>query len=172
MKTIQFGSFPSLGYGQSMPASETVPFLHLLRSQRSYDFFGHWLARRRGPSLPLRSDIDPVDLKPWMGNVTLIETRRPQAGYHIRVWPTRVAEFSGADFHNRPLDAVRPRNLAEKLSAWCDEAVSEGQPVAGHCSLSGTLSDAVFEVVVMPLSRNGETADMVLGGLFPLEFVT
>ena len=102
--------------------------------------------------------------------MALIEARGLDSGYHIRLWPTRVAEFAGADFHNRPLDAVRPRDFAEKLGAWWDEAVSEMYPVAGHCALSGTLSDTVFEVVAMPVSKNGRTADMVLGGLFPFEF--
>src|SRR5215470_6786814 len=62
--------------------------------QTLYDY---WNTRRGAKSMPSRSDIDPVDLKPMLPNLILIDVVPDPRRYVYRLVGTREVEMRGTD---------------------------------------------------------------------------
>lgn len=52
------------------------------RLQSLYDYLH---SKMHGDDLPARADIDPLEMKPWLGNLMLIEFHDDVADYQIRL---------------------------------------------------------------------------------------
>ncbi len=123
--------------------------------------FSYWLSRRGQRHVPLRTDIDPGDIRDLLPNIVMVDIEAPFR-VRYRLVGTKVVDFNRLDFTGRYLDELRwdvdgrytraYRLLAEArqptfgIDAW---------PLAG--SMTGR-----SEVVMLPLSTDGERVDRCL----------
>lgn len=92
------------------PTPETFSFSPLLDPRESgsaklirlYDW---WLEQRNGAAIPAWSTIDVVDLKEWMGWLTVYGILPNQSDAKFRLVGTRFAETAGLDLTGKMLSA-------------------------------------------------------------------
>jgi len=149
------------------PRTTSLEFLQRCRPATA-DFYGYWDAKRRGRAMPARADIDPLEMKEWLPGVALVEVRRdPHSPYghtlHYRLIGTRPTKLRGREVTGM---SVELGYFGASLEAALENyrlVIEEKTPVYDwdHTpSPDGLAREA--ETLLLPLSSDGATVDMVL----------
>lgn len=123
----------------------------------------NWRGARRMPS---RTDFQPEDLRYLLGNLFLLDVV-PQADalprLRYRLFGSNVAQYRGYDLTGRFLDQHPDASFAAAASQAYAPVLAACRPLwADVNGLSATGEVFRFEALVLPLSSDGETVDMVL----------
>lgn len=134
----------------------------------------YWQGKCTDRPMPRRADIDPVEMRRWLPGTFLADvhfdsgTGRP-ADIHFRVAGTQVGDLYGMELTNRKLSEVDMDGFRYQGFANYRDAIEQRQP---KYSLSRYVGDDGkphrYEMLLMPLSRDGRACDMLLGVMMPL----
>jgi hypothetical protein len=126
--------------------------------------YDYWLARRGDRRMPSRRDIDPVDLPRQLPNLMLIDVEQPGPHLRYRLIGTRVVEASaenrtGEYFDNVAFFAKNPVVMQQYL-----RVVETGMPVLSLEPFKNFVSGSDYQAerLLLPLSSDGQTVDMLL----------
>ena len=129
--------------------------------------FEYWESRRYGRDMPLRPDIDVLDLGPWLGNLMLIDVLDDGREFRYRVYGSILAQYYGRDLTGKTTEEVRPeaRDLVRQeyravLADRLPSLVQRDRQVKHRTMRVAKL--------VLPLSSDGAALDMLLVGSYPL----
>lgn len=144
------------------------------RTQELQRAFVYWKDKCAGRAMPLRADIDPVEMRTWLAGTFLADVHfdgkngRPE-DIQFRVAGAQVADLYGMELTNRKLSEVDMDGFRHEGFANYMDAVAQQQP---KYSLSRYVGDDGkahrYEMLLMPLSRAGGVCDMLLGVMMPL----
>ena len=134
----------------------------------------YWQGKCSDRPMPSRADIDPVEMRRWLPGTFLADvffepaTGRP-TDILFRVAGTRVGDLYGMELTNRKLSEVDMDGFRYHAFANYRDAIEQQQP---KYSLSRYVDDDGkphrYELLLMPLSRDGRACDMLLGVMMPL----
>ena len=149
------------------PRTTALDFLERCRPSTAA-FYRYWDGKRRGRHMPSRADIDPLEMKSWLAGTALIDVKRDPAAperYELRyrLIGTQPTKLRGRDvtgmlvtigFFGANLDAALEnyRLVIEEKTLVYDW---DRTPSADGFAREG-------ETLLLPLSADGETVDMVL----------
>ena len=88
---------------------------------RFLDLVRHWDSKRAGRPLPLRADIDPLDLRTHLGSLNLIECLPGYEDFRYRLIGTKITEAYGRDSTGRTVRELYAESDVEYrdfLLAW------------------------------------------------------
>lgn len=122
----------------------------------------YWEAKCRGRRMPSRADIDPVDLKPHLPHITLVDVVADDRRYVYRLIGTREVELRGYDPTGRSvLDAYFAASVEAALANY-DAARDTRAPhyVADPYQVVDRYIGE--EDLFLPLSNDGETVNMIM----------
>ncbi len=131
--------------------------------RRAYEY---WLSLRPAPDLlPGRQHVDPVDIPGLLPNIWLIDIEGPPRIYRYRLVGTAIAAAMRGDCTGKTLqELMEGKPLADTLERM-DRIVETGQPdrrVGPPLVKVENRFDRI-ERIYLPLARNGEVIDMMLG---------
>jgi hypothetical protein len=137
----------------------------LLRSLYEY-----WDGVRGGRRMPARADIDPVEIPKVLPYIIMYNVA-PGGGFTIRLVGEEVQQFVGRNTTGQPAGACMAPPAAalmiEILAAVATERAPKFRAGKAHWHKAKSYRD--FEACFLPLSSDGETVDVILGGIrFPL----
>lgn len=149
------------------PRTTSLDFLGRCRPATAA-FYRYWKAKCGTRAMPSRADIDPLEMRPWLPGVALIEVNRMPAeasGYELRyrLIGTRPTELRGREVTGL---TVRQGYFGASLEAALENyrlVVEEKRLVYDwdHTpSQSGFAREG--ETLLLPLSSDGDTVDMVV----------
>ncbi len=118
--------------------------------------------------MPSRGDIDPLDLGGLLGNLALVTVRDESPRFVYRVWPSNMVSYLGTEYQNKAVEDLQPTDYAAAVRSWYEQVVASRLPLHVRWRVTTQWIDAVFEVIVLPLSSDGEVVNMLLSGAFPL----
>jgi len=130
--------------------------------QRLLDY---WNDKRAGRKAPARADIDPADipaLLPWIGLGEIVEDP-PRV--RARLLGSEVESLYGVTFHGQYLDQEDMNDHRVEILKEYATAIRTMEPVVGQWEF--TKHDGrhiAYERIILPLSSDGETVDMLLAG--------
>jgi hypothetical protein len=152
--------------------TETPPF----KEPKLGDLFAFWQARRRGAQYPDRADFDPVDMRPWLGHLMLVELAEGRWIY--RLYGTYFVETFRREMTGKAIDELPPEQ-AKMLQEEYDRVRLDAAPVVRTYSALfefGTLDgrkswqlDQTWERVSLPLSdrtKGDDSVRLVLVGAY------
>ena len=131
-------------------------------------FYGYWAQKRGQRRFPGRLALDPIEFRYVLGDVVLIDARRPGADggslwdFRYRLIGARIAARDGYDMTGKSLDDLPEPEYRERIRSTWTEVCETGCP-AHHIRdllLDGRVRR--YEVVVLPLAANGEDIDMLV----------
>lgn len=138
------------------------PFLESC-DPRIASLYCYWMAKRAGRGMPSRADIDPIEMKQWLGRLALIDVAEEPEGLRWRLIGSELTIESGVDPTGKRVDEVSYLgDSAVAYSALTDFAV-RGVPRYRNDPL--TASTGWFrstERLYLPLSNDGKCVDMIL----------
>lgn len=125
--------------------------------------YRYWDARRGDRLMPARGDLDPLDMKPFLPGLLLVDVVPDDRLYVYRLVGTREVELRGKD----------PTGLAVVDNAFCadpshalrnyDQVVLSRAPwVDTTPHLSVDRQKLSLESIFLPLSSNGVEVDKIL----------
>jgi hypothetical protein len=128
-----------------------------------------WDARRRGREMPARADFDPLDLKYCIGHLSLIDVAGDPPRYRFRLHASTVAQSIGFDLTGKSLDAMPDAEYRRMVADHYNEVLAARKPVAKYRNRQMT-DQHIWncEVLVLPLSADGKTIDMLMSGFVRL----
>ncbi len=118
--------------------------------------------------MPARADIDPLDLGGLLGNIALVLVRTEPPGFVYRVWPSNMVSYLGNEYQNKTVKDLQPPDYASAVEGWYEQVVASRRPLHARQRVITPWIDAIFEVIVLPLSNDGQTVNMLLSGAYPL----
>lgn len=125
------------------------------------DFFRLWCERRGERDCPSRADFTPVELKRWLPHVVLLDYLPEKKDCRIRLVGTAIAEL----FPRDPTGMlIRDLHNGDQTMLGLQAVIDWRIPIMAK-DLSIEWADRsyrIFDSVNLPLSRTGETIDMIL----------
>jgi hypothetical protein len=149
------------------PRTTTLDFLRRCRPSTAA-FYRYWDEKRDGRLMPSRTDIDPLEMKPWLAGTALIDVTREASapnGYELRyrLVGTRPTMLRGQDVTGMLVTiGYHGANLEAALENY--RLVIEGKTLVFDWdrtpSTDGFAREA--ETLLLPLSSDSEHVNMVL----------
>lgn len=124
-----------------------------------------WDGKRAGRDWPLRADLDPLEFWFAVGYVSLIDVRPAESGrrrYYFRLDGTRQVDLFGVDFTGKYLDQVYDAESLPLAEESYGTTVEQGKPQYHVRQVDFHGRPIQYEVVILPLSRDGTGVDMLM----------
>jgi hypothetical protein len=132
-----------------------------------------WASKRRENALPCRSDFTDEDLRPWFGNLLMVDVVEGPHRFRFRLMGTSLVdaasrELTGKFFDEADISGYEPDVLDDYA-----EAVRTRSPVCKTRRYNpnpGSFMDhwRVYERLLLPLARDGKAIDRILGCSYPM----
>lgn len=131
--------------------------------QHLYDY---WRQKRGTRALPARRDLDPVEIPSILPNVILLDVVSETQRMRARVVGTKVVGWYGSDYTGKYLDEIDFGDQRDQVLSDYRACLSSAKPQLEFRQFR-TDSDILIrmERVILPLSDDGETVNMLLSGL-------
>lgn len=137
-------------------------FRQRIRHPELLRLYDYWDKRRNGRRFPSRADIDPLDLKFVLGNVTLVDVLHDPLRFRFRLTGSLFTQRMGLDLAGKFVDDIPDIPYREKVQAIFSKMAESGEP---SISLNERIIEGEphkFEVLRLPLSEDGSTVTMLL----------
>jgi hypothetical protein len=163
-------------------SNDLAPLRPDLTDPRLAALYAYWDGKRAGRAMPVRGDIDPLEMRPWLGNLLLIDAL-PDGRFVYRLYGTRFVDSFGLDMTGRSVDEL-PADQRDRVRSDYEAVRSTAQPRArlytalfdsspsGLRPATATTIRApqvvTWERLVLPLGDSAQTVAMLLVGAYPL----
>lgn len=131
-------------------------------SLRTAAIYRYWSKKKCGRKLPGRQDIDPLEMKPWLPGLVLVDVTLPRRIVY-RVVGTAVCQHRGFDPTGRPVEEGLYGNQRDEVLENYRLAIDEESIVYDYDSTpsrSGLAREV--ETLFLPLSNGGERVEQIL----------
>jgi hypothetical protein len=152
-----------------MPGAEQPTFFSIdpdlsFDDPRLHEFVRYWESKRRDGRLPSRADIDPIELKPFLGNIFMLDVVGDQKRFRYRLVGTKIVARVGRDSTGKfQEEAYSPEQAAENNALYrliCETK----KPVRNFGVINWVNRKFLrYEIANMPLADDGETVNIILG---------
>lgn len=131
-------------------------------------FMAYWQSKRRDGRLPLRADIDPIDIPKLLPNVLLIDViGHPAYDFHYRLLGTAIAAVDGVDYTGSLLSEMVPSTEAFH-HIWQHHLDAAAGVVALRRDSMRWVRDNSrdhidYVILLLPLRRGGDEIETLIG---------
>jgi hypothetical protein len=134
----------------------------------------YWDKQRGERAMPARGDLDPVDLKSYLGWIAMLDALPGFEDFRYRLVGTRIADYFPTDGTGQTIrQAFAPfgNDAATAVLALHQQVARDRRPLylSGTLDLSGPLGRPdgarfAYESLVLPLSDDGTTTNKLMVG--------
>ncbi len=143
----------------------------LTHDPRLLALFRLWQSKRQGRLAPARADFSTEELRPWLGNIILLDVVDGGKDFHYRLFGSVVAREAGFDMTGKMLShyPIKSRlpflfEVHRELVRRACPALTEHNPAVPNVRRRRRL--------LLPFSRDGKTIDMTLSANYAIDVVT
>jgi hypothetical protein len=131
---------------------------------RLYDY---WTGKRAGRDFPARRDIDPLELGGLLPHVFLIDVLDGPPYFRFRLSGTGVDDIHGQNLTGKSPRDIKTVEIAAAVETQYRQAVADRRPRCDHVTLlAADQSYWHFERLILPLSDDGTTINMLFCGIY------
>jgi hypothetical protein len=125
------------------------------------ELYGLWNAKRGSRQMPSRADFTPADLRPWLGDMHLLEAIDGGRDFLYLVYGTSIGRHHDVEMTRRRVSdwpeemrARAMRTYGKVMEGACPYLVRQNEATHGRLRSNHRL--------VLPLSRDGRIVDHIL----------
>ena len=112
--------------------------------------------------MPSRGDIDPAEIADLLPNVILIDVKHDPLDFRYRLIGTVIDAHMNEPMTGRWMSAIPHQRAPSRIWSACKRVVDERIAHSSDVPYVGPMKDfVVSEDILMPLSVNDETVDMI-----------
>nr|WP_298685506.1 PAS domain-containing protein [uncultured Dongia sp.] len=130
---------------------------------RTKAVYAYWDSKRAGRRMPARRDIDPVEMKPWLTGIQLVDVSHNPRRLVYRLVGDLDVSFRGYNPTGRTVEECSVGFSAEESLRNYDIVITERRPVydwSDYVSQSGYMRSQ--EGLLLPLSDDDDLVNMVM----------
>lgn len=125
--------------------------------------FEYWNDKRAGHKLPLRADIDPSDLRPYLPTIMIVEVLHEPLRFRYRLVGTQEVEAAGGDPTGRKVGEQEFAGDGAAMHGHLDYVATSGSFLYDREPISiGEGQYVRMERLFLPLSHDHETVSQIL----------
>jgi hypothetical protein len=130
------------------------------------ELYRYWLSARRDRRFPARADLDPLQMRGVLGNLSLTEVHRAPLRFRLRLVGTNQVARLGFDPTGLWVDEMPTPEYARLLVDRMELIVQRQSPliVRNRQLMDSRWYD--YETLWLPLAADGETIDMLVACQF------
>lgn len=151
------------------PAVDTKPPPRFFTGGNSwpelYRLAALWHGKRRGRFMPARSDLDPIELKPWAGWLSLVRVLDGGENFVFVVHGTHAGWVTGLALQGRTTEALPPSARLPVVESYRLACHLRRPLFSAMIARDDLHRRVVLERAILPLSADGVTVDRLLVGL-------
>lgn len=129
-------------------------------NQKLKELLALWQEKRGGKALPSRGDLPVSILRPWLGNLALIDLTG--AAPYFRLCGTSLHARFGGEMTGQKLDAVTDAYCRRALLSCIEKAQQTRNPAPAVHQVSAGHDRTTFHELCLPLGYDGKNADTML----------
>jgi hypothetical protein len=128
--------------------------------------YSDWKDSCRGRPLPSRSDFDVLEFRYVVGKLSLVDVTYNPLRFRFRLHATGVAQRVGYELTGKDLDEL-PAPAAREIARQHFVAVVEQRTPIVQMRERQVVDASLkqCEVLMLPLSRDGEAVDMIMSAI-------
>ncbi|MET4699918.1 hypothetical protein ABIE65_002955 [Constrictibacter sp. MBR-5] len=127
--------------------------------RRLYDY---WYQRCVGDRLPGRSIVDPLAMRGWLGNITLIDVHPSPPRFTFRLCGSSMVERIGLDPTGADLSAIPDADYRVRIETIFARMVETREPSVSRNRRRIASRAYDFEVLRLPLADDGHSVSTLL----------
>jgi hypothetical protein len=138
-----------------------------IRDSRLLGLFHYWHGKCQGRVMPARRDIDPIEMKRWLGNLLLVEFPPDPMQYRIRLDGVNLVDFYSGSREGKGVEAMTSEEERRIVLPQYMTVLEQKQPAyyeAQFVTSEGIVTSQ--RKLLLPLSEDGQRVNMVLGGIY------
>ena len=126
--------------------------------------FKLWDGKRAGRTYPARSDFDPLELRPWLGRISLLDVLPgPPMDFRYRLCGSQTVAQYGLDLTGKRFSEACYIGTPAEAQAAMSELVRIGRVRYRNDPVGDVRGFASMrERIYLPLAEDGKTIDMIL----------
>jgi hypothetical protein len=157
-------------HGAGAPVVIWTPGQEQLRSEPPRHVLAHWSKRAAGSRLPGYREVDPLDLRPALGYVLLLDVVEDGRDFRYRLFGSAISSVSGFDLTGKLL-SEHPASayVAEFSIAVGRAAVRRREPIYTVRRPVGAQDTSLWERLVLPLVDDEDRVVRLLVVATPLD---
>lgn len=157
-------------HGASGPNLVWTPLIDQIEQGTLKFLLGYWSRLALSGAIPLASQIDPIEMRPALGYVMLLEVVDGGHDFRYRVFGTEIATVSEFDMTGRLLSEHQASAyIVEFAIAAYRAAFVRRDPVLTEHWPSRTRHTASWQRLVLPLANSSGAVVRFLAGTVPLD---
>jgi len=122
----------------------------------------YWRGKAGPGRLPGRGDLDPLDMKPALGNMVMIDVHRAPLRFRYRLHGASLVLRDGFDMTGKWLEEHPEPELRARIQSSWSRAAEQRKIVHGFRDCFADLRRRRYEVLILPLADDGRTVDKLL----------
>lgn len=140
-----------------------------MKHKTIHTLFDYWNAIRAGRPAPLRSEIQPGEIRSILPNVFILEREKDES-YRFRLAGTGLCSIYGMEFRNHNLLSMWQGECVASLRNTLDEVTRNAAvSVIEYTASTSAEREATFEMILMPLAQENGVITRVLGAAVPID---
>lgn len=130
------------------------------------DLYGYWLAKKRQRLAPARKDVDPAEIRHLLPHLFMVDVEKQPRRFRFRLVGTAIVSSFGLDITGRYLEEISFSDQAPSVLSHYVAVASTGEPSCDQVHFTrGGGRYLAYERLILPLSSDGTTVDILLGGI-------
>jgi hypothetical protein len=126
----------------------------------------YWQAKKGERLAPARVDLDPIEIPALMPHLMLLDVEPDTRRVRFRLMGTAITNGLGRDLTGRYLDELPLNKIQRAMHAEYQRVAQSAAPACSTWEYTREDGRHVrLERIVLPLSTDGATIDMMLGGI-------
>jgi hypothetical protein len=131
----------------------------------------HWQSRAVGGALPGKDIVDPLALRPWLGQLLLVDVLNSGRDFAYRLYGTNVAETFGEDMTGRSPQGFPPHHVQIIVEPYRAVA-SDGRPRrTAHIMTIRDRKFAAWERIILPIAGTDAKVAQLLVALHRVRLI-
>jgi hypothetical protein len=129
--------------------------------------YGYWSGKCAGRAMPARADIDPLEMREWLGNLLLVEFFGSVERYRVRIDGTNLIASAGGDRTGKGSETLTSDEERALVMNQYRPVVEHGQTAYFETQFINSEGRFLREQkLLLPLSIDGVAVNMVLAGIY------
>ncbi len=138
--------------------------------ERLLGLFRLWESKRGDRALPARADLRPEELKPWLGNLIVLDVIDGGRDFRYRLVGVNVVRQAGFDMTGKLLSEYPIKDVLPYFLATHREVVRLAVPAFGEHNPRVALVRKRRRLI-LPFGEDGKTVDRTMTANYAIELV-
>ena len=138
-----------------------------IRDSRLLGLFHYWHGKCQGRVMPARRDIDPIEMRQWLGNLLLVDFPPDPLQYRIRLDGVNLVQFYNSSREGKGVEVITSEEERRIVLPQYMTVLENKQPA--YYESEFVTSEGIVtsqRKLLLPLSEDAVRVNMVLGGIY------